>query len=130
MHAIPIILWKDPWCNDVPMALKPTYINMHCPLETLHSKDFVRDNDIDIGQLQQLLGHHADMDKILSIHIVSSGANLDLDASWIDASSNCVLTFIVISNSYCTILVGAIPAQTESSVATEVVAIAITLKLY
>lgn len=52
-------LLYDSWCFEIPLALKPTYINMHLNLDSLTCSDFCLDNGWDINRLYNLFGSHA-----------------------------------------------------------------------
>lgn len=43
-----INLLGDPWCLDLPISYKPTYVNMSLPIESLSFQDFINGQTFNI----------------------------------------------------------------------------------
>lgn len=55
-----IDFWNDPWCFRIPLAFKPTFINMHYWLKSLSTDNFVSGNALDVQETQLVLGMRLD----------------------------------------------------------------------
>lgn len=77
-------LW-NPWCFDIPVALKPTFLNMNVNLDQIHLSDLVQGDQWDHQSLNFLFGNlfeNSDIDLI--------AIDLDADNYWIWApKSSC-----------------------------------------
>lgn len=59
----------DPWCFDIPIAFKPTFINMSAEFELINISDFIMNNFWDNTRLNHLFGDNFNLDpSILSTH--------------------------------------------------------------
>lgn len=78
------LLW-DPWCFDIPVALKPTYINMNIDFNHITLNDLVLDNQWDNLGVIDIFGGVLDNSNL-------SLANVDYDYEnyWVcQPKSNC-----------------------------------------
>ena len=58
--------------KDLPIAFKPTYVNMTLPLETLSLQEFIDGHHINLEAMEQLLGQEMDMNRISKFRVADS----------------------------------------------------------
>ena len=51
---------KNPWCFDLPLALKPTFLNMHGPLEDISFSELTDGNSLNYNPIFELFGDQID----------------------------------------------------------------------
>lgn len=54
-------LLHEPWCGDIPIAYKPTYINMNLDLNLINCGDLCYDSSWDLYRLSLFFGPSAEM---------------------------------------------------------------------
>ncbi|XP_039115766.1 uncharacterized protein LOC120251270 [Dioscorea cayenensis subsp. rotundata] len=65
----------DPWCFDLPIARKPTFINMNVDLDNLSVSNFITGNGWDIAHLCSIFGSNFNMQVLLSNSIDYDSGN-------------------------------------------------------
>lgn len=51
----------DPWCFDIPIALKPTFINMSVDFECIDIFELIHEDAWDLNSLYDLSGNNFDI---------------------------------------------------------------------
>lgn len=84
-------LW-DPWCFDVPIALKPTFINMSEEVDQIPFSDLIRGDFWNSENLSHIFGSSFDLDSLKSGSIDTT---LENHWIWNPKSSNNKISFAV-----------------------------------
>ncbi|XP_039118512.1 uncharacterized protein LOC120254484 [Dioscorea cayenensis subsp. rotundata] len=84
-------LW-DPWIFDIPVAFKPTYINMDVDLPNVAMSDLVSDNLWDLNSLSLIFG---ELPNTFNSEFVSVVPDLDNHWIWLPKPSSCKISSAV-----------------------------------
>jgi len=70
--------FNDPWYFEIPLAFKPTYLNMEIDYANIHMSDLLNDNFWNYNRLQTIFGSYLN-DNI----ICQSQINYDQGNRWV-----------------------------------------------
>lgn len=68
-------IFQDPWCFDIPIALKPTLLNMNVDAEQLSLMDLVQDGQWKHDNLNQVFGFDHALDSLNFVSIDCDSSN-------------------------------------------------------
>ena len=66
---------NDPWSFDVPLALKPTYIDMIHPVESLSLQNLINGNFLDVEENLHFLCRHLECDRLSKLVFIQAISN-------------------------------------------------------
>ena len=79
----------DPWCFEIPLALKPTFLNMNLPFEEINAAEFVQDGKLNFANLIDCLSEHIDWNRLSKMRFEADRSNHWV---WIHNSSSAKLS--------------------------------------
>ena len=66
---------KDPWLFDIPLAFKPTFINIDLDFENFKIVDFLIDNRVNCEELSNCFSGQLDWDEVSKLVFVEDCTN-------------------------------------------------------
>ena len=81
----------DPWGFEIPLALKPTFLNMNLPIEELNVSNFLQDGKLNYDAVTDYLSTHIDWSRFAKMRLEVARPNHWV---WIHNSSSARLASV------------------------------------